>query len=107
MRLSVTTAVALVFLAIALVLDLRVALRGNPPEIPAADMQRARAAIQEALTPGDLVVHSPLFTVASLAGLGDLRATPDLPSPEIRASRRVLLLDHADTPMYGFGDPTE
>lgn len=97
----------LIVLAAALLLDLRVAIRGNPAPIPEADMKAAREKILSMQRPGDLVVHSPLFSVAELQPLGDLRATPDLPAPPIRTSRRVLVLDRRDQEMYGFGSATE
>ncbi len=87
-------------------LDARVALRGNPPLVSAEAMGRARDAIEAERRPGDLVVHSPLLSVTELAPLGAMVASPALPSPELRASRRVLLLDVLDAPMGGFGRPS-
>lgn len=105
MRLRVGTAVALIAIATCLALDLRVAARGDPDPVPADVMARARELIAAELRPGDLVVHSPLLSITELAPLGDLRASPALPGPELRASRRILVLDVRDQPMHGFGEP--
>jgi hypothetical protein len=45
--------------------------------------------------------------VEELAGLGDLVARPDRPIDSLMRSRRVLVLDRADEPMYLPGDPAQ
>jgi hypothetical protein len=101
---SAPTAVALVAALVALALDLRVALRAERPIVPREVMARARQAVDAEKKAGTLVVHSPLLGVEELAGLGDLAARPDLPSAELRGSRRILVVDLAAAPMRGFGD---
>lgn len=96
----------LIAVTIAALLDLRVSLRSNRLEIPDSAM---RAAVQklDALTkPGDVLLHSPLFAVRDLAPLGDRPASPSLPTPALRKSRRVLVLDRRDYTMQGLGRPT-
>ena len=90
----------LLALVVAVGLDLRVALRPERPSISAATMARARAEILAQRKPGNLVVHSPLLTLAELAPLGDLAARPDVPSPELRRARRVWVIDLAERPMF-------
>lgn len=81
-------------------LDLYVAARGNPDALPEEAMWAARDAIKAAEQPGDILVHSPLFRMTELQALGDLRTTPTLPKPELFRSRRVLLIDRTDHPVY-------
>jgi len=100
--LSARTLPLLAGLAICLALDLRVALRGEPEPADEARMRAARALIEGERKSGDLLVHSPLLSVRELAVLGDLPIGPGLPSPELLSSRRILVLDDAATPMYGF-----
>ena len=90
----------LLALVVAVGLDLRVALRPERPRISADTMARARAEILAQRKPGNLVVHSPLLTLAELAPLGDLAARPDVPSPELRRARRVWVIDLAERPMF-------
>ncbi len=99
--------VAAAFVLIAALLDLRIGLRGELPPISEADMKAAVEKLQAMKKPGDLIVHSPLFTGAELKALGSLKAGPDLPKPALLNSRRVLLLDRAEQPMYGFPAPKE
>lgn len=97
---------ALLLLAAAGV-DLGVALRPDLPEVSPEGMQSAAAALRAAQQPGDVIVHSPLFSIRELAALGDLPARPDLPAPEVRQVRRVIVLDRRDVPMGGLGTPAE
>lgn len=106
-RLSAVSIVLLALIGVALLLDARVGFRGDRDEIPLAAMERARAEVLSRKKPGDLVVFSPIFSMREIAGLGDLPARPDLPAPEVRSSRRVLVIDYAPYPMYGFGRPAE
>jgi hypothetical protein len=107
MRISIGLGVVLGASALALALDLRVAIRKNPTPIPPDTLSRAREWVRAHGQPGDLVVHSPLFAMRELKGLGDLVAKPDLPLPELRANRRVVVIDRADQPMGGLGRPAE
>lgn len=84
-------------------MDMRVAARGDFEPVPPETMQAAKAAIDAVAGPGDLVVHSPLFSVSELAFLGTLHASPALPTRELRTTRRIVVLDDADNPMHGFG----
>lgn len=86
-------------------LDLQVALRGDLTPVSAEDMARAKARLLALRQPGDVVVHSPLFTVRELQGLGDLPARPDRPSPAVMATRRVLVLDRTEAELFGLGQP--
>jgi hypothetical protein len=105
MKLAFSIAVGV--LVLAALLDLRIGIRGHddplPPEVMKAGVEAMRAQLQV----GDVLVHSPLFGVREVAAFGELQVRPDLPVPAIRASRRVLLLDRADHPMYGFSTPDE
>ncbi|MFO0729270.1 MAG: hypothetical protein U1E65_36155 [Myxococcota bacterium] len=92
---------ALVF--VALFADAVVAFRGDRRPIAKETMIAARAKIIAERQPGNLVVHSPLFSIAELSGLGDLDARPDLPPLDVRKSRRILVLDIDAAPMWGFG----
>lgn len=103
-RISIQTAVVLAVLAICVAMDLRVALRGDRSPVSIEVMKTAAATIEAQKKPGDLVVHSPLFSMRELAGLGALSAGPALPPERLRSSRRVLVLDLADQPMHGFGE---
>jgi hypothetical protein len=105
MKTSVVAALAV--LVIAASLDLWVALRGEPDPIPLETMRAARARVDAEKHPGDLVVHSPLFRMTELQGLGDLQARPDRPIDALLKSRRVLVLDRADHPMYLPGEPAQ
>jgi hypothetical protein len=93
------------FVLLAFLADARVALRGNGVEASASSMQRARELLLVNKKPGDLLVHSPLFSVRELSALGDLSIGPDLPKRRLRQSRRILLLDILSQPMFGFGAP--
>ena len=104
-RLDGVTISILVFVGLALLLDVRVIARGNLEPVSAATMAEAKAAIAATRRSGDLVVHSPLLSMAELTPLGDMLASPALPVAALRKSRRVLLLDRAEQPMYGFGTP--
>lgn len=97
----------LLILALAVVLDLRIALRGDRPLVPATTMAEAKTLVLARKKPGDLVVHSPLFSVTELAALGSLPARPDLPPPEVRATRRILVIDLESYPLSGLGSPSE
>ena len=92
---------------VAAVIDLRVGLRGDLDRIPGDVMAAAAVKLRALQQPGDLIVHSPLFGIAELQALGDLRARPDLPAKKLRTRRRVLLLDRRDHPMFGFGDASD
>jgi hypothetical protein len=96
--------IALLGVSGAAALDLGVALRGDLSRPSDAEWAAAVAAVRAEQKPGDVLVHSPLFTVRELAALGDLRARPDVPAPAIRATRRVLVLDRADHPIFGLGE---
>lgn len=88
-------------------LDFWVALRGNSPEVEPEMMAAARREILARRAQGDRIVHSPLFSMRELQGLGDLESSPDLPEASVRASRRMLVLDKMAFPMHGFGVPKE
>lgn len=92
---------------VAAALDLAVALRGNPEPIPAVVMERGRSEIASRKRPGDHVVFSPLFSVKELQPLGDLRASPDRPADRLMRTRRVMVLDRTDEPMFLPGSPAE
>lgn len=94
------------FVVLAAALDLRVALRGNGDPLSAEAMREARAVVQRAAKPGDLVVHSPLFRMSELKELGDLSATPSVPSPKLRETRRIVAIDRTDYPIGGLGTPS-
>ncbi len=87
-------------LLVAMGLDLRVTFRDDRATASAATMAKARELVLAEKKPGNLVVHSPLFTMGELAGLGDLAAKPDVPSPELRRTRRVYVIDVAADPMF-------
>ena len=87
--------------------DLWVALRPARAPVSIKVMRRAAARIEAVKAPGDLIVHSPLLTVAELAPLGRLDARPDRPKAILRGRRRVLVLDLAASPMFGFGQPSD
>lgn len=104
---KISTWVFVAFLAFALIVDAVVAFRGERAAIPAEDMARARAEVLSRKKSGDLIVHSPLFSMRELAALGDLPAKPDLPVREVRETRRILVIDYAPHPMFGFGSAKE
>jgi hypothetical protein len=106
-RMKGPAVLALSAVAIAAAIDLRVALRGDPDSIPIGAMKSARARIDAEKKPGDQVVHSPLFSMEELAGLGDLSARPDRPVDAAMRSRRVLVLDRSDQRMYLPGAPAQ
>jgi hypothetical protein len=106
-RLSGASWALVLALCAAALLDLRVAVRGDPSPVGAETLGRAREHLLRAMQPGDLVVHSPLFGMRELAGLADLAAKPDLPTPEARRNRRVWVIDRADTPLSGLGKAAE
>jgi hypothetical protein len=95
------------FVVIAALADLWVAVRPDLKRVDDAGMRAAADAVRKVLRPGDVVVHSPLLSVAELQHLGDLNATPHRPPAKLEATRRVLLLDRRDHPMFGFGAPSE
>lgn len=101
MRPGVWLGLGLVVLAA--LLDLQVVLRADPGPISGEVMADAVRVLKAHQQPGDLIVHSPLFSVTELAALGELPARPDLPVPAVRSGRRILLLDRNDQPMFGFG----
>jgi hypothetical protein len=105
MRVSIGLGSVLAASALALALDLRVAIRGNPAPSTSEALTRAREWVRAHAQPGDLLVHSPLFSLRELKGLGDLAAKPDLPLPELRANRRVVVIDRDRQPMGGLGRP--
>lgn len=92
---------------VAALADLWVTLRPAPDPIPAATMAEAASRVRSLRKSGDRLVHSPLFSVAELAPLGELRATPDKPPDDILASRRVLVIDRDDARMGGLGAADE
>jgi hypothetical protein len=102
-----TSVGALALISLAAAVDLWVALRPELDPVPLEVMQLARQRIDAEKQPGDLVVHSPLFSLEELAGLGDLAARPDRPLDSLLRSRRVLVLDRADEPMYFPEDPDQ
>ena len=106
-RLPVSTAFFGLLLLVALFADARVALRGNEPKASDESMKQALALLEKHKKPGNLIVHSPLLSPSELAPLGRMTASPDLPSARLRASRRILLLDVASTPMHGFSKPEQ
>ncbi len=87
--------------------DLWISVRPDPGPVMAAEMTEAVAVLKKYQKAGDLLVHSPLLGVEELAALGPLIARPDLPAPSLRDSRRILLLDRRDAPMYGFRTASE
>ena len=93
-------------LVVALCVDARVALRGNDELASQASMQRAVELIKAHRKPSTLIVHSPLLSMRELSHLKGLSASPDLPRPRLRTSRRILVLDVASSPMHGFGSAT-
>lgn len=99
---ALSLGVPLALLLGALALDLRVALRADPPAVPPSEMSALLAALSELAKPGDVTVHSPLLRVSELSALGELVAKPDRPSDEVQRARRVVVLDRADHPMRGF-----
>jgi|GEM_PF-2589789 len=88
-------------------LDLQVGLRGDLAPVPQAEMAEGVSRMKAVRRPGDVLVHSPLFSVAELKAFGDLQARPDRPRPEVLAARRVLLLDRAQAPMFGPKNPAQ
>lgn len=97
----------LVAVILALIADLIVSLRGDRALVSAATMSAAKSKVQGLRTSGNVVVHSPLFSVSELSALGDLDAKPDLPAKDLLRSRRILLIDLEEAPMYGFGREAE
>ena len=89
------------------VADLWIAVRPGPSAVDRASLDAARGVVEPRRAPGELVVHSPLFGLPELRGLGDLDATPELPSRRSRAERGIWVIDRADVPMGGFGAPDE
>jgi hypothetical protein len=106
-RLASGTIAILSLIAVGIAFDLYVALRGDRADIPTETMTRAKEAVVALRKPGDWIVHSPIFSPKEIAALGDLSSRPDLPAPELRASRRIVVIDYAPYPMYGFGSPSE
>lgn len=102
---SFGAATILIVVSVLWLMDAYVALRPNSSKVPAAAMRSALKIIEENKKPGDIVVHSPLFSPSELAPLGKLDASPALPSARLRRSRRILVIDHNDAEMYGFGAP--
>jgi hypothetical protein len=98
---------AVLAVAVVATLDLRIALRGDLDPIPDEAFAAALSEIDRMRRPGDQIVHSPLFTVSELARLGALSAKPDRPPDRLMETRRVLVLDRADHPMYLPGSPSE
>lgn len=90
---------------LAALVDLQVGLRPDLSRISPEEMAEAVSALDEARAPGDVLVHSPLFTVAEASALGRLRAKPDVPRASVLASRRVLVLDRSDARMSIPGRP--
>ena len=89
-------------IAVALVMDLRVALRAEPAALSPEQMAPLVELVQKERQPGDILVHSPLFRVSELAAFGDLPAKPDRPSDDVQRARRVLVADRSEAPMGGF-----
>ncbi len=85
--------------------DLRVACRADRAPVSAGVMQSALERVHAIRMPGDLVVHSPLFTPQELAPLGRLDARPDRPKAILQSRRRVLAIDFRASPMFGLGTP--
>ncbi|MEL7367844.1 MAG: hypothetical protein AAFN74_02945 [Myxococcota bacterium] len=83
--------------------DLFVAIRPSRPFVSLEAMKAARTQLAELTEPSDVVVHSPLFTVEELAGIGAMQARPDRPKAVVRRRRRAVVLDFADAPMFGLG----
>lgn len=91
--------------ALGALLDLQVGLRPDLEPIPTEEMAEAVKALEAKRAPGDVIVHSPLLSVTELKPLGELRAKPDVPSPAVMGSRRVLVLDRSDARMAMPGRP--
>lgn len=104
---NVKASLLLSAVGLAAALDLGVALRGDLEPVPGSAMERAKEEIEARKRPGDHVVFSPLFSVEELQPLGRLRARPDRPPDRLMRTRRVVVLDRADHPMYLPGDPTD
>lgn len=99
-------AVGLGLVALGAVLDLWTAIRPGLGPVEPEILAEAATAIEAAKEPGSRVVHSPLFGVRALKGLGSLRARPDWPTEESRRRRPVWLIDRAGAPMGGLPTPT-
>lgn len=93
------------FVVLLAAMDLQVSLRPGLDPIPEAEMQEGVRQLRDRQQPGDVLVHSPLFTMVEQAPIGALRARPDRPRPEVMDSRRVLVLDRAEAPMSLLGAP--
>ncbi len=100
-------ALGLSAVVLAALLDLQVAVRGDLRPVPADVMALAKTRLDAERHPGDLVVHSPLFSVEELQPLGGLQARPDRPIDSMLRSRRVLVLDCSDARMYLPGTPAQ
>ena len=94
-----------ILVALGALADLWVAVRGGRSAVPVEVMKKAADRIDALKKPGDLLVHSPLLSVAELAALQDRPVRPDRPKAILRSRRRVLVLDFADRPMFGLGTP--
>lgn len=94
---------AIALVAAAAAADLQVALRGQLSRVSPEEMAAGLAKLREVKQPGDVLVHSPLFTVTELKTLGDLRMRPDRPTEKVRARRRIVALDRVEAPMFGLG----
>ncbi len=89
------------------VVDLYAAIRPAAELVTSEQLAAARSEVEKHRTPGTIVVHSPLFGVEALSGLGDLSARPDLPARGARAGRRLIVVDHRDHPVSGLGRPKQ
>jgi hypothetical protein len=87
--------------------DLRVALRSSEDPITPEMLAAAAQVVRGVTKPGDILVHSPLFSMTALKGLGDLAATPHVPAPKLRDSRRIVVIDRVDYPIFGLPDPKD
>lgn len=93
--------------AIAAALDLFVALRPDGDPLSNEAMGAARTAVKSAQKTGDLIVHSPLFRMSELQALGDLPSSAHVPAPKLRETRRILVIDRKDHPIFGLGEPAQ
>jgi hypothetical protein len=84
---------AATLVALASVWDLAVTLRGEPDEVSVGTIRKAADIVRASLRPGDLILHSPLFGMEALKGLGGLDATPAFPDEETSGSHRVWVID--------------
>lgn len=91
--------VAVAAFGVAAVAELTVALRPPLAEVSASDVAEAAALVVAEKAPGEQVLHSPLFGLTALGGLGRLEARPDLPPPSLRW-RRLWVIDRSGETMY-------